>query len=52
MQNYCVICRKNSGNKDAKVIETRNGTFQMKSHCTVCGNKKSRFVSKKKDLVY
>ena len=50
MQNYCVICRKSSGNKDAKVIKTRNGIFHMKSHCTVCANKKSRFVFKKKDL--
>ena len=44
MQNYCVSCRKNTGNKDAKVIRTKNSRLQMKSHCSVCGNKKSRFV--------
>ena len=47
MQIYCVDCKKNTGNKDAKVIKTKNGRLQMKSHCSVCGNKKSRFISKK-----
>ena len=27
-------------------MKTRNGRLQVKSHCTVCGHKKSRFVSK------
>ena len=44
MQTYCVSCRKSTGNKDAKVIRTKNGKLQMKSHCSVCRNKKSRFV--------
>ena len=47
MQNYCVSCKKNTGNKDAKVIKTKNGRLMMKSICFVCENKKSRFFSKK-----
>ena len=39
MQTYCVSCRKSTGNKNAKVIRTKNGKLQMKSECSVCGNK-------------
>ena len=46
MQTYCVSCRKNTGNNDAKVVKTKNGRLPMKSHCYVCGNKKSRCISK------
>ena len=47
MQSYCVSCKRNTGNKDAKVFKTKNGRLMLKSLCTICGNKKSRFVSKK-----
>ena len=35
---------KNTENKNAKVIRTKNGRLQMESLCSVCVNKKSRFV--------
>ena len=44
MQTYCVTCKKNAGNKDAKLIKTKNSRLMMKSHCNVYGNKKSRFI--------
>ena len=44
MQTYCVSCRKNTENKNAKVIRTKTNRLQMKSLCSVCGNKKSRYV--------
>ena len=47
MQTYCVSCKKNTRNTNAKVIKTRNGRLQTKSVCNVCGHKKSRLVSKK-----
>ena len=28
------------------MIKTKNGRLQLKSQCSVCGNKKSRFVKK------
>ena len=28
MQTYCVSCRKNTGNKNAKVIRTKNGGYK------------------------
>ena len=43
---YCVSCRKNTGNRNAKVFENKNGRLMIKSICNVCGNKKSRFISK------
>ena len=46
MKIYCLVCRKNTKNKDAKIIKTKNGRLQMRSPCTICGNKKSRFVKK------
>ena len=46
MQTYCVSCKKNTENKDAKVIRTKNGRLMLKSTCSVCGNKKTRFVKK------
>ena len=40
MQTYCVR------NKDAKVFKTKNRRLMLKFICSVCGNKKSRFVSR------
>ena len=41
MMAYCLVCIKNP-----KIIKTKNGMLQMRSHCSICGNKKSRFVKK------
>ena len=46
MKTYCLDCRKNTENKDARIIKTKNGRLQMRSHCSICENKKSRFVKK------
>ena len=46
MKIYCLVCRKNTENKDAEVIKTKNGRLQMRSYCSICGNKKTRFVKK------
>ena len=44
MLSYCLKCRKNTKNKDAKMIKTQNGRVILASQCAVCGSKKSRFV--------
>ena len=46
MKTYCLVCRENTENKEAKVIKTKNGRLQMTYHCSICGNKRSRFVKK------
>ena len=43
---YCVTCKKDTENKNAKVFTTKNGRLQMKSICSMCGNRKTRFISK------
>ena len=44
MKTYCVKCRKNTENLESKISRTKNGRLLMKSKCTDCGIKKSRFV--------
>ena len=44
MQTYCVSCRKNTETKEARVIKTKIGKLQMRSCCSICENKKIRFV--------
>ena len=44
MLKYCLKCRKNTKNKDAKMIKTKNGRLVLSSKCVACGSKKSRFM--------
>ena len=39
MNTYCLVCRKNTENKDTKIIKTKNGRLQMRSYCSIYGNK-------------
>ena len=38
--------RKNTNEINFKVIKTKNTRLQLKSQCSICKNKKSRFMSK------
>ena len=40
MLTYCLKCRKNTENKDVKMIKTKNGRVILSSKCAVCGSKK------------
>ena len=44
MQTYCLVCKKATYNANSRVVKTK-GRLQMKSICTICGNKESRFIS-------
>ena len=44
MKTYCVKCKKDTENIDAKVDRTKNNRLVMPSKFSVCGIKKSRFV--------
>ena len=46
MKTYCLVCRKSTDNVNSKMIKTKNDSLQLKSQCSICGNKKSRFVKK------
>ena len=41
---YCVKCKKDTGNIDPKMFRTKNNRLLMQSKCSVCKNKKLRFV--------
>ena len=44
MLTYCLICKKDAENKNAKMMKTKNGRLVLSSKCAICSNKKSRFV--------
>ena len=44
MMTYCLVCKENKENKDAKMIKTKNGRLLLSSKCSVCKNRKVRFI--------
>ena len=44
MLTYCLVCRKNTENKESKMVKTKNNRLMLSSKCSVCGNKKSTFI--------
>ena len=44
MLTYCLKCKRNTKNIDAKILKTENGRSALSSKCAVCGSKKSRFM--------
>ena len=44
MKTYCLKCKKGTDNIDPKIFRTKNNRLLMQSKCSVCKNKKSRFV--------
>ena len=47
MKTYCI--KKDTENKNPKVFKTNNERLILKSICSVCNNKKSRFISKNEE---
>ena len=41
---YCLKCKKHTGNKNEKVLRTKNNRLMMTAQCTVCGSRKNRFI--------
>ena len=44
MLSYCLKCRKNTENKNKKVVRARNGRIMLLSKCAVCDTKNSKFI--------
>ena len=44
MKTYYLKCRRDTENIDPKMVRTKNSRLCMKSKCSVCRIKKSRFV--------
>ena len=45
MKSYCLKCRKDTENINAKVSGTSNGKPMILSKCAICSNKKSGFIN-------
>ena len=46
MRTYFVVCKKDTENKNPKIFRTMNDRIVLKPNYSVCGYKKSRFISK------
>ena len=47
MKSYCLKCKKyTKKNINPQVSSTSNGKLMILSKCTICGNKKSKFLKK------
>ena len=44
MLTYCLKCKKNTKNIDAKMMKTKNDRFMLSLKCSICGSKKSKFT--------
>ena len=42
MKTYCVVCKKDTENKNPNAFRTMNNRIILKSNCSVCGNKKNQ----------
>ena len=41
---YCLSCKKNTKNINAKIVRTKNNRLAMMSKCAICGKNKFRFI--------
>ena len=44
MNSYCLSCKKYTKNIYPKIVRTKNNRLMMLSKCSVCNNKKSKFI--------
>ena len=44
MKTYCLKCKANTDNIDPKMFRIKSNRLLMQSICSVCKNKKSRFI--------
>ena len=42
--NYCLSCKKDTRNIDPRIVKTKNNKRVMSSKCSICNNKKSKFI--------
>ena len=48
MLSYCFKCRKNTENKNSKVMRTKNRRIILLSKRAVCDSEKSKFIKEQK----
>ena len=50
MKTYCLVCKNLNNNTNSKTVKNK-GRQMIKSTCSVCGNKKNRFISQGSGLL-
>ena len=50
MKTYGLVCKKDTENNNIKKVKSK-GRLMIKSNCSVCNNKKSRFISQGSGLL-
>ena len=48
---YCLSCKKDTRNIDLRIVKTKNNKRVMSSKCSICNNKKSKFISQGSGLI-
>ena len=51
MRTYCLVCKKATDNANSRTVKVK-GRLMTKSICTICGNKKSKFMSQGLGLTF
>ena len=42
---YCLSCKKDARNIDARIVKAKINKRVMSSKCSICNNKKAKFIS-------
>ena len=48
---YCLSCKKDTKNIDPRIVKTKNNKRAMSSKCSICNNKKTKFISQGSGLL-
>ena len=46
MKTYSLVCRENTDNINSKVIKIKDDRLLVLSQCSLCKNRKSKFIKK------
>ena len=46
MRVYCLVCKNVTDNANTKKFMIKDERLKIKSLCTICGNKKVKYISK------
>ena len=49
-ETYYLACRKYTKNNNPKIVRNRQNRLMIKSNCTTCGSKKSRFIKEQQAM--
>ena len=48
MLTYCLVCRKNTENKDSKIVKTKNNKLMLSSKCIISVTKSQNLLKNNK----